>query len=200
MQSAIFQESAVALQFDEYPHSKLMDSVFYQIDKGISVYFWQHCCYIMLSFLAWCIWTLLIGETYPVLLLSTVVNLPTVPLSVFPTMGPHPKNDVPNTLTRREQHWRMKRRKTGFGHLTNRRYVILSAETDLFVRVFCSNFAAWNSRRTTWILVGFTIFDLWSETSDTLNFGKDLEFRKKLEFLPLESFKNAQKKPAFQCF
>ena len=55
MQSAIFQESAVALQFDEYPHSKLMDSVFYQIDKGISVYFWQHCCYIMLTFLAWCI-------------------------------------------------------------------------------------------------------------------------------------------------
>ena len=48
--------------------------------------------------------SLKIGETYPVLLLSTVVNLPTVPLSVFPTMGPHPKNDVPNTLTRREQH------------------------------------------------------------------------------------------------
>ena len=160
MQSAIFQESAVALQFDEYPHSKLMDSVFYQIDKGISVYFWQHCCYIMMTFLAWCIWTLLIGETYPVLLLSTVVNLPTVPLSVFPTLGPHPKNDVSNTLTRREQHWRMKRKKTGFGHLTNRRYLILSAETDLFVRDFCSNFAAWNSRRTTWILVGFPIFNL----------------------------------------
>ena len=55
MQSAIFQESAVALQFDEYPHSKLMDYVFYQIDKGISVYFWQHCRFIMLIFLAWCI-------------------------------------------------------------------------------------------------------------------------------------------------
>ena len=111
MQSAIFQESAVALQFDEYPHSKLMDSVFYQIDKGISVYFWQHCCFIMLIFLAWCIWTLLIGETYPVWIFLTVVNLPTVPLSVFPTMGRHPKNDVPNTLTRLEQHWRMKRKK-----------------------------------------------------------------------------------------
>ena len=43
----------------------------------------------------------------------------------------------------------MKRKKTGFGHLTNRRYSILSAETNLFFRVFCSNFAAWNSRRTT---------------------------------------------------
>ena len=165
MQSAIFQESAVALQFDEYPHSKLMDSVFYQIDKGISVYFWQHCCFNMLTFLAWCIWTLLIGETYPVWILLTVVNVPTVPLSVFPTMGTHPKNDVPNTLTGLEQHWRMKRKK----------------------------FAAWNSRRTTWILVGFTIFDLWSETSDTLNFGKDLEFRKKLEFLLLSFSKTHQK-------
>ena len=135
MQSAIFQESAVALQFDEYPHSKLMDSVFYQIDKGISVYFWQHCCYIMLTFLAWCIWTLLIGETYPVLLLSTVVNLPTVPLSVFLTLGPHPKNDVSNTLTRRKQHWRMKRKKTGFGHFTNRRYSILSVETNLYMEI-----------------------------------------------------------------
>ena len=159
MQSAIFQESAVVLLYDEYPHGKLMDSVFYQIDKGISVYFWQHWCFIMLTSLAWCILTLLIGKTW---LLSTVVNLPipTVPLSVFLTMGPHPKNDIPNTLTRRAQHWRMKRKKTGFGHLTNRRYLILSAETDLFVRDFCSNFAAWNSRRTTWILVGFTIFDL----------------------------------------
>ena len=85
----------------------------------------------MLTSLAWCIWTLLIGKAW---LLSTVVNLPmpTVPLSVFPTMGSHPKNDVPNTLTRREQHWRMKRKK----------------------------FAAWNSRLTTWILDGFTIFDL----------------------------------------
>ena len=53
MQSAVFQESAVALQFDEYPHSKLMDYVFYQIDKGISVYIWQHCCFNMLNFLAW---------------------------------------------------------------------------------------------------------------------------------------------------
>ena len=147
-----------------------MDSVFFQIDKGISVYFWQHCCYIMLTFLAWCIWTLLIGETYPVLLLSTVVNLPTVPLSVFLTMGPHPKNDVPNTLTRREQHWRMKRKKTGFGHLTNRRYLILSAETDLFVRDFCSNFAAWNSRRTTWILVGFQLNSTFSSTKTIYNY------------------------------